>query len=171
MTWLEPTRKCNITCDACFQMNDPRSQKSLEQIEREVETMLRLRRCDAMLIAGGEPLTHPRIVEITKMVKSLGVKAVLITNGVGLDRDLLHELRNAGLFGVTFHVDAHQHRPGWKGKSEAELNELRQYFADMVHSEGGLSCSYKHHDISGYAEGCTCDRGMGPPGTSNEFIF
>jgi len=67
MTWLEPTRQCNITCDACFAINDPKSQKSLPQIESELQTMLRLRRCDAMLIAGGEPLVHPDIVEITRI--------------------------------------------------------------------------------------------------------
>ena len=32
MTWLEPTRKCNMTCDACFAVNDPHSEKSLDQI-------------------------------------------------------------------------------------------------------------------------------------------
>ena len=142
MTWLEPTRQCNITCDACFQDNDPRSRKSLEQIEHEVRTMLKLRRCDAMLIAGGEPLTHPQIVDITRMVKSCGVKPVIITNGVGLTREQVHDLKTAGLVGITFHVDAHQSRPGWTGKSEAELNELRQYYAEMVFEEGGLSCAY-----------------------------
>ncbi|MCK4495065.1 MAG: 4Fe-4S cluster-binding domain-containing protein, partial [Candidatus Aminicenantes bacterium] len=80
MTWLEPTRKCNITCDACFAINNPESQKTLSQIKKELETLLLLRRCDAMLIAGGEPLTHPQIVEITEMVKSYNVKPVIITN-------------------------------------------------------------------------------------------
>ncbi len=142
MTWLEPTRKCNIVCDACFHMNDPLSQKSLEQIELEVKTMLKLRRCDAMLIAGGEPLTHPNIAEITRIVKSYGVKPVLITNGVGLNRSKIHRLKEAGMHGFTFHIDSHQHRPGWRGKTETELNELRQEFADMLAEEGGLSCAY-----------------------------
>ena len=142
MTWLEPTRKCNISCDACFAANDPRSEKSLEQIRHELEAMLRLRRCDAVLIGGGEPLTHPRIVEIVALVRQAGVKAVLITNGVGLDRILLRSLKKAGLHGVTFHVDSHQSRPGWAGKSEAELNELRERFADLLQAEGGLCCSF-----------------------------
>lgn len=142
MTWLEPTRQCNITCDACFHANDPKSQKSFEQIELELQTMLRLRRCDSMLIAGGEPLTHPQIVEITKIVQSYGVKPVLITNGIGLDQNLIHALKEAGMFGFTLHVDAHQSRPEWEGKTERELNELRQYFAEMLHQEGGLSCAF-----------------------------
>jgi hypothetical protein len=142
MTWLEPTRKCNITCDACFAINDPKSQKSLSQIEEELEIALKLRRCDAMLIAGGEPLTHPQIVEIVRLVSNKKIKAQLVTNGVGLTADLLHELKQNGLYGITFHVDSHQARPGWIGKSEEELNALRQYFADMVADEGGIVCAY-----------------------------
>ena len=142
MTWLEPTRYCNITCDACFAVNDPRSQKSLLQIEEELQILLRLRRCDAMLIAGGEPLTHPFIVEITGMVKEAKVKPIIVTNGVGLDAALVHELRRAGAHGFTFHVDSHQARPGWQGKNEMELNVLRQSFAEMVSAEGGLTCAF-----------------------------
>ncbi len=142
MTWLEPTRQCNITCDACFHSNDPESRKSLEQIDGEIRAMLELRRCDAMLIGGGEPLTHPQVVDIAKIVKSYGVKPVIITNGVGLDRALVRDLKKAGMAGFTFHIDAHQSRPDWDGKNEDELNELRQYFADLLHDEGGLSCAF-----------------------------
>lgn len=142
LTWLEPTRKCNITCDACFAANDPHSDKSLEQIEYEVQTMLKLRRCDGMLIAGGEPMTHPEILDIVGMVKAHKIKPILLTNGVGLDRELTAELKKAGLFGFTFHVDSHQSRPGWEGKSEIELNALRQHLADMVYEVGGLVCGF-----------------------------
>lgn len=104
--------------------------------------MLRLRRCNAMLIGGGEPLTHPRLDQIVSLVKSHRVKPVLITNGVGLDQAKVRKLKKAGLYGFTFHIDAHQSRPGWQGKNEAELNELRQHYAEMLHTEGGLCCSF-----------------------------
>lgn len=141
MTWLEPTRKCNITCDACFAINNPESEKSLSQIKTELQTLLLLRRCDAMLIAGGEPLTHPHIVEITRMVKEHNVKPVIITNGVGLNSSWVRDLKRAGAYGFAFHIDSHQSRPDWEGKNEKELNELRQYFADMLYEEGGLVCA------------------------------
>jgi pyruvate-formate lyase-activating enzyme len=142
ITWLEPTRYCNISCDACFHFNDPGSEKSLDQIEEEVRTLLRLRRTDCILIAGGEPLSHPRIAEITRMVRSYKTKPVILTNGVALDERLVKELKEAGAYGFSFHVDAHQNRPGWTGKSEKELNNLRQQLADMVHREGGLLCAF-----------------------------
>jgi hypothetical protein len=142
MTWLEPTRKCNIVCDACFAENDPRSHKPLPQIRHEMETMLALRRCDAMLIAGGEPLTYPGIVDVVAMVKAAVIKPVVVTNGVSLDQRLVHELKRAGAYGLTLHVDAHQSRPGWEGKSEKELNALRTAFAEMLHEAGGLTCAF-----------------------------
>jgi hypothetical protein len=142
MTWLEPTQKCNITCDACFVENRATSEKSLDQIRYELEFMMRSRRCDAMLIAGGEPLTHPRIVDIVRLTKETGAKPVLITNGVALDRSLVRELKKAGAHGFTLHVDSHQNRPGWTGKSEAELNVLRLQYADLLYEEGGLTCAF-----------------------------
>lgn len=142
MTWLEPTRQCNITCDACFVENSANTHKSLEQLREELETMDRLRKCDAMLVAGGEPLVHPDIVAIVRLVKSMGMKPVVITNGVDLDRPLAQELKRAGAFGFTLHVDSHQSRPGWQGKNEADLNELRQHFADLLHDIGGLCCAF-----------------------------
>ncbi len=142
MTWLEPTQKCNITCDACFVQNRADSEKSLEQIGYELEFMLRCRRCDAMLIAGGEPLTHPRIAEIVRLVKAAGVKPILVTNGVALDGTLVRELKEAGAHGFTLHVDSHQARPGWIGKSEKQLNELRRQYADLLYEQGGLTCAF-----------------------------
>jgi pyruvate-formate lyase-activating enzyme len=142
MSWIEPTRKCNISCDYCYATNDPRSEKSLEQIETELKGSLALRKCDLMMIAGGEPLTHSRILDVVRLVKSLGPKPLLVTNAVALDPPLVRELKRAGLFGFIFHVDSHQHRPGWSGKSERELNVLRQELVDMVHAEGGLVSSF-----------------------------
>jgi hypothetical protein len=51
-------------------------------------------------------------------------------------------LKKAGAVGFTFHIDSFQSRPYWKGKSETELFELRQHFADMVSEIGGLFVSF-----------------------------
>jgi len=141
-SWLEPTRSCDLDCEYCYQEHDPRSHKSLEEFEEEVRGLLRLRRSDAVFIAGGEPLTHPRIVEIVRLVRSYNVKVLLLTNGQKLTPELVHELRVAGLKGFVFHVDKCQNRPGWEDKSEKEINGLRQMLADMVYDEGGMVCGY-----------------------------
>lgn len=142
MTWLEPTRHCNMQCDACFHFNDPTSVKTVEKVREEMDFLMRMRKCDAMLIAGGEPLTHPNILDITSLVKSYKCKPIIITNGLGLDKKFMSELKKAGAYGFTFHIDSHQSRAEWKNKSEEELNILRQFYADMCYDLGKLSCSF-----------------------------
>ena len=57
---------------------------------------------------------------------------------MALTPEMLKELKKAGLSGFTIHIDSHQNRPHWKGKTEKDLNELRQQYAEMIHDEGGL---------------------------------
>ncbi|RME22251.1 MAG: radical SAM protein, partial [Candidatus Zixiibacteriota bacterium] len=65
------------------------------------------------------------------------------TNGKALTPELLHDLKKAGVFGFTFHVDSNQGRGGkWRGKNELELNELRLEYAEMLAREGGIACSF-----------------------------
>jgi hypothetical protein len=62
----------------------------------------------------------------------------LLTNAELLSPRLLEELKGAGLTGFTIHIDSHQDRPGWEGKSEGEHNQLREHYADMIAAAGGL---------------------------------
>ncbi|MBE0644127.1 MAG: radical SAM protein [Bacteroidetes bacterium] len=142
ISWLEPTSMCNLYCDGCYRENRRGSHKSLREVQHELDVFERLRNCDSVSIAGGEPLTHPEIVEIVSMVRRKGWKPVINTNGALLTRNLLRELKRAGVTGFTFHVDSGQNRAGWKGKHELELNELRQQLADMLHEVGGITCSF-----------------------------
>jgi Radical SAM superfamily len=141
-SWLEPTRRCNLSCEYCYQRNDPTSVKALAEIARELDGLRRLRRCDVMIIAGGEPLTHPDLAGVVRLVRERGLKPVVLTNGHGLDARRVAELKASGAFGFFFHVDAGQRRPGWTGKNERELNALRQELADLVHDAGDLVCGY-----------------------------
>lgn len=141
ISWLEPTAKCNLHCDGCYRKNED-NHKSLDIIKEELDTFCRLRKCDGISIAGGDPLLHPDILEIVKEVKKRNLKPIINTNGVALTKELLIELKEAGVFGFTFHVDSKQGRPHWKGKNELELNELRYKYARMVADVGGMSCSF-----------------------------
>ncbi|RPI15911.1 MAG: radical SAM protein [Ignavibacteriae bacterium] len=142
ISWLEPTAKCNLSCDGCYRKNELNSHKSLEIIREELDTFNKFRKCDGVSIAGGDPLLHPNIVEIVKMVKEYGCKPIINTNGLALTKDLLKELKQAGVYGFTFHIDSKQNRPGWKDKNETELNELRYQYAVMLKEAGNISCSF-----------------------------
>lgn len=142
ISWLEPTWKCNLYCEGCYRINDPQGHKSLQKIREELAVFKKYRITDGISIAGGDPLIHPEIVQIVRMIAEDGLKPVLNTNGMALTQGLLKELKAAGALGFTFHVDSKQHRPHWQGKTELELNELREYFANMVSEIGGLSCAF-----------------------------
>jgi organic radical activating enzyme len=141
IAWLEPTQHCNLACDGCYRMN-VKEHCDLATVDSQLETFARLRNFDGISIAGGDPLTHPDVVEIVRRVKAMGRKAIINTNGLALTRAMLRELKSAGLDGITFHVDSRQGRPGWKHKTEKETNELRQTYADMVADVGDVSCAF-----------------------------
>lgn len=142
ISWLEPTYVCNMYCDGCYRENRKGSHKPLEEIAKELDLFARLRKTDSISIAGGDPLTHPRIVDIVRMISERGWKPVINTNGGLLTKDLLIQLKKAGAWGFTFHIDSYQNRPHWRGKNELELNELRLYYAKMLAEVGGLTCSF-----------------------------
>jgi pyruvate-formate lyase-activating enzyme len=141
IAWLEPTQQCNLACDGCYRQNI-KTHKSLTEIESELDTFRRLRNFDGVSIAGGDPLMHPHVVDIVRRVTAMGRKAILNTNGLAMTREMLVELKKAGLVGLTFHVDCHQGRPGWRDKTEKQMNELRQEYVDLVSSVGDLAIAF-----------------------------
>lgn len=143
ISWLEPTAKCNLACEGCYRNTRKAKHKSLEEIREDLEVFGRFRKSDCMSIAGGDPLVHPQIVEIVKIVREMGWKPIVNTNGLALTEELLHQLKKAGAFGFTFHIDTSQRRPKMKQiEREAELNDLRLHYAEMLAREGGLACSF-----------------------------
>ncbi len=141
-TWLEITRRCDLSCSYCYQTSDPASDKTVHEVEKELKAILRLRKTDTVFISGGEPLLHPELETIISMVKSYNVKPVIMTNGNRLNEEKINSLKKSGLFGFNIHVDRGQERPGWKDKSEEMLNRLRQKYADMIYNAGGMICGF-----------------------------
>lgn len=143
ISWLEPTSECNLACDGCYRENVKNAHKSLDEVKSELDVFQKMRKSDCISIAGGDPLLYPDIVELVADIKRRGFKPIINTNGKALTKQLLNELKKAGVFGFTFHVDSKQGRPDeWKGKNEIELNELRLHYANMLHESGGIACSF-----------------------------
>ncbi len=142
IAWLEPTKKCNLACLGCYRENDPRGHKTLAEVRHDLEVFKRFRTVDGVSIAGGDPLVHPEIVEIVRMIAQDGLKPIVNTNGLALTPGMLRELKQAGVVGFTFHIDSKQGRPGWKTANEIELNELRLHYAKMVAKVGGIACAF-----------------------------
>ncbi len=145
ITWLEPTAQCNLNCYGCYRKNVKNSHKTLDEVKHELDFFQSQRKTDCISIAGGDPLLYPHIVELVADIKSRGIKPIINTNGIALTKELLHELKKAGVFGFTFHIDSqqgHGRSKEWYGKNEIELNQLRLHYAKMLAEEGGISCSF-----------------------------
>ncbi|HEY3353583.1 MAG TPA: radical SAM protein [Polyangia bacterium] len=141
IVWLEPTDQCNLACDGCYRKNTP-THKSLEAIDADLDVFARLRTFDGVSIAGGDPLMHPEVLAIVERISRRGYKPIINTNGHALTKELLRDLKAAGLAGFTFHVDSKQGRPAWKGADEVRMNDLRSEYAEMVASVGGIACAF-----------------------------
>jgi Predicted Fe-S oxidoreductases len=145
ITWLEPTWQCNLNCYGCYRKNVKNSHKPISEVKHELDFFQSVRKSDCISIAGGDPLLYPNIVELVADIKNRGLKPIINTNGIALTKDLLHELKKAGVFGFTFHIDSKQGRgrdKKWLNKNEVELNDLRLYYAEMLAEEGGIACSF-----------------------------
>jgi hypothetical protein len=143
ISWLEPTALCNLTCDGCYRKIDDSPHKTLAEVMSELDVFQKYRKSDCISIAGGDPLVYPYILETVSEVAKRGLKPIINTNGKALTRSFLAELKDAGVFGFTFHVDSRQNRNGrWADKNEIELNDLRLEYAQMLAEAGDIACSF-----------------------------
>lgn len=146
--WVEITDICNIHCDGCYRLVMGEGHKPLEKVKEEILFLKKWRNCDGISIAGGEPLTHPDIVEIIQFITDNGMKSLMLTNGYALKEDILIKLKKAGLTGLSFHIDVTQTRPEFKKikpEKETDLNDLRLKCATMLRKTVGL---YAHFGIT-----------------------
>jgi pyruvate-formate lyase-activating enzyme len=140
--WIEVTDICNFNCPGCFRKNNFEGHKPLDVIKSEVIQCKKMTNCSRICISGGEPLMHPDIVEIVKFISDQKLKPIMLSNGEFLDFDMAKNLGKAGLFQFYLHADSGQNRHGWINKTENDMNELRQYYADLVHKVGGIKCGF-----------------------------
>jgi MoaA/NifB/PqqE/SkfB family radical SAM enzyme len=68
ISWLEVTKACNMYCEGCYSGNDPKGHKSLDKIKHDLEIFKKYRKTDGISLAGGDPLVHPDIVEIVRLI-------------------------------------------------------------------------------------------------------
>jgi MoaA/NifB/PqqE/SkfB family radical SAM enzyme len=139
--WVEVTDACNLSCPGCYRQR-AEGHRRLEDVCEDIEACRRITNCDSIKISGGEPLLYPHIVDVVRFIAKLGLKPLIITNGLSLDRPLAKELVRAGLKSFSVHVDAAQQRPGWVGRNESELNVLRQSYADLMWEFKSATCGF-----------------------------
>lgn len=104
---LEVTNFCNLNCPICV-AKDTREQGflQLDFLKKIIKENQKILKNQFMwLHFNGEPLLHPQLFEITKLLKQYGIKNRLSTNATLLTEEMSFKLMKAGLDYVVFSVD------------------------------------------------------------------
>ncbi len=107
--YIEVTNKCNLNCRTCIRhvWNEPSGMMSediFEAIVSGVSSFPYLPR-KAFFGGFGEPLSHPKILEMISRLKSIGMFVELITNGTLLKKEMIAGLIESGLDSLWVSLD------------------------------------------------------------------
>lgn len=125
------TRRCNLRCVHCYAQSEDLSyeneldrDESLAMIDDLAEFGV-----PVILLSGGEPLVHPRLVEYAEYAVKKGMRAVISTNGTLITREKARELKEIGLSYVGISLDGleetHDNFRGMKGAFKKAMNGIR----------------------------------------------
>jgi MoaA/NifB/PqqE/SkfB family radical SAM enzyme len=98
--YIEPSGRCNLDCVTCMRnvWNAPDEVMADSIFDRIVTGLAEFSSPPLVFFGGlGEPLMHPKLVEMIRRVKALGSAVELITNGTILTERISHQLIEAGL--------------------------------------------------------------------------
>jgi hopanoid biosynthesis associated radical SAM protein HpnH len=101
---LEPLFACNLKCAGCGKIEQPAS--LLKQRMPVEQAVAAVEECGAPMvsIAGGEPLMHPQMDELTRQLLDRGKIVFLCTNGLLLPKHL-HRFAPHRNFAWMIHID------------------------------------------------------------------
>jgi radical SAM protein with 4Fe4S-binding SPASM domain len=102
---FEITSFCNLDCPICVQKTWKRQHLSIELLYNILEKNKDVLNNQAVwLHYRGEPLLHPRLIEIIQVFDLFNIKTRFSTNGILLNNDLINRLLETSLEGMVISV-------------------------------------------------------------------
>ena len=98
--YIEPTNECNLNCRTCVRnvWQEPMGTMSDTVFDRVIEGLRDFSPPPTVFFGGfGEPLFHPKIIEMVSRAKGIGARVEMITNGTLLASDVSRRLLTAGI--------------------------------------------------------------------------
>jgi MoaA/NifB/PqqE/SkfB family radical SAM enzyme len=93
--YIEPTSRCNLACRTCIRntWDEPMGDMDAATFDGLVAGLGRFPHLESVMFGGfGEPTAHPRILDMVRAVKALGLRAEMTTNATLLDDALVDGL-------------------------------------------------------------------------------
>jgi tungsten cofactor oxidoreducase radical SAM maturase len=118
--YIEVTTRCNFACITCIRSSwhDPLLHMDWATFESILKNLKELPNLESVHFGGfGEPMMHPKIFDMLRAVKSLGLRVEMITNGSYLTEENIQELINLELDILFTSLDS---------PDEEKYNEIRQ---------------------------------------------
>lgn len=99
-----PIRRCNLSCAYCNEYDKLSSPVPTAEMLRRIDLLAALG-TGIITFSGGEPLLHPELDEMIRAVRTHGIIATLITNGLLLSPERIKQLNRAGLEQLQISID------------------------------------------------------------------
>ncbi|MHB9108990.1 MAG: 12,18-didecarboxysiroheme deacetylase [Armatimonadota bacterium] len=124
-------QRCNLRCVHCYAHSrdiDYSGELNHEEGLRLIDDLAQFG-APVLLFSGGEPLMHPRILELIAYAREKGMRAVISTNGTLITPELAEKLKAFGLSYVGISLDGLEETNdrfrGMKGAFAAALAGVR----------------------------------------------
>ena len=132
--YVEPTNACNLNCRTCVRhaWNEPEGFMDWEVYEAIVDGLTALGAEGAddqtagtiALMGLGEPLLHPRFLDMVERAKERGLRVEVTTNALLLDDDVANGLLTAGLDQLVVSIDGTSAETFGRVRSGASLEKV-----------------------------------------------
>ena len=106
--YIEPTTGCNLHCQTCIRnvWEDGVEQMSQSTFQNLLESLDQLPDLNRVIFTGfGEPLSHPKIIEMIQAVRKRDLAVTLGSNGLLLNNEMALELVRLGVDRIVISVD------------------------------------------------------------------
>jgi radical SAM protein with 4Fe4S-binding SPASM domain len=146
------TRRCNLKCIHCYSDSDAREypgELTWDQCRGVVDDLAQFG-VPGVLLSGGEPLIHPRFLDLASYARSKGLRLTLSTNGTLIDRTAAQRIKDTGFAYVGISLDGigatHDHFRGRQGAFDKTVQAFRHCKA--VGQKVGLRLTLSAHNVA-----------------------
>lgn len=145
---IESTSRCNLQCEMC-----PRNSVKQTCGDFDLNLFKKLskyfKKNMVVNLAGwGEPLLHPRLIEMVRIAKRRGVIIGFTTNATLMDIEISEKLIKGGLDFIDFSLDGATQKTYEQIRRGAKFNEVINNIRKFIEIKNSLSKKALHTSIT-----------------------
>lgn len=132
------TNCCNFSCVYCHNKANSNSASDISFVSlNSLAVFLKQAKekgCEQVILTGGDPMIHPNIFEIIKIINSCGIYSFLSTK-TPISEDIMHKLLSSGLDEIQYSVDSLEDDVLKRLNVRSDISEICSSFDVLRHSK------------------------------------